>query len=653
MAATPLERSRNDQDSLEPEPNEGFDSDADYRYKSLESGQIRLVNLFQHRETAPELLSGCENLWCILENVEALNAAYTAISYEWGSQDKPFSILVMDRDKNRLGAIRITATLKNVLLDLMQSPVEPKIFWIDQLCIDQVDPHDKSIQIPKMGRIYRNASQVLTYLGPAEPRDPEGLELIDQICRHYEPMLTSHGGSGERALNNIPILSELLERSPKKKFHVVFWKPAWANLCRVLLTGWLKRRWMVQENLLNRSTFFLRGPRTFEQADGCFIVMCILQGFLPRPLEPELVSVIKHYNHTAGGLLWYGARTSTMFNLLDHFSQTECHDPRDRIFALLGTASDATGLNIIVDYSRTENEVLINLATRMVEYHRNLNILTKATEQMAAKRGLPSWVPYWDTDNLTYASEISTHSSLKAADEFDILCTFEDEGKVLTLKGLRLGKLEASLGCSGCPSLRFNYARMLDREAIEEIRQQVKVLNQIQERWGNSTDQEYALACTLLSSTQKLEGNEVDSKETLREGVLRAFRNCMKLLKYFLASTASLSSEQFRWSAALSYHTSMTANEKKEAEKFIRDIYVQNRAFWTLNDSYLCSAPAAARAGDLVTVLLGGRVLYVLRPTKDEGRYVFVGTAYVHGFMQGEAVRSLKWEHELETFRLV
>ena len=369
MAATPLERSRNVHGSPEQEPNEGYDSDVDYHYEPLVPGQIRLVNLFQHHGTAQELLSGCENLWCTLENVEALHANYTAISYEWGSQDKPFSILVMDRDKNLLGAIRITATLKNVLLDLIQSPIEPKVFWIDQLCIDQSDKGDKSIQVPQMGRIYRNASQVLTYLGPAEPRDPEGLELMDQICHHYEPMLTRLEGSKEVTSTVIVTLSELLERSPELKFPVEAEKPAWTNLCRVLLTGWLKRRWMIQENVLNQNTFFLRGPRTFKQANGSLIVESILYDILPPPTDVQLSSVFSRYAFTTCGIMWCRVMKLPMAQLLWWFSRTECYDPRDRIFALLGTASDATGLNITVDYSRTENEVLINLATRMIEYH--------------------------------------------------------------------------------------------------------------------------------------------------------------------------------------------------------------------------------------------------------------------------------------------
>ncbi len=282
MATTPLKRSRHDRDSPKPEPKEGYGSDVDYHYEPLVPGQVRLVTLFQQHGTAPELLSGCENLWCTLENVEALNANYTAISYEWGSQDKTFSILIMDRDKNLLGSIRITATLKNVVLDLIKSPVEPKVVWIDQLCIDQSNQRDKSIQIPEMGTIYRNSSQVLTYLGPAEPEDPEGLELIDQICRHYEPILISLEGAIGSLVSAITALRELLEQSPDKKLRVEAEKPAWASLCRVLVTGWLKRRWMVQENVLNQSTFSFAG-----------------RGYSSRPLVVSLfcASILKFFRN--------------------------------------------------------------------------------------------------------------------------------------------------------------------------------------------------------------------------------------------------------------------------------------------------------------------------------------------------------------------
>jgi hypothetical protein len=46
--------------------------------------------------------------------------------------------------------------------------------------------------------------------------------------------------------------------------------------------------------------------------------------------------------------------------------------------------------------------------------------------------------------------------------------------------------------------------------------------------------------------------------------------------------------------------------------------------------------PEIARAGDEVCLLAGGPMAYVLRPLHD-GAWQFVGEAYVHGIMNGEA----------------
>lgn len=62
--------------------------------------------------------------------------------------------------------------------------------------------------------------------------------------------------------------------------------------------------------------------------------------------------------------------------------------------------------------------------------------------------------------------------------------------------------------------------------------------------------------------------------------------------------------------------------------------------------------PTAMQPGDEVWVLIPGQSLHVLRPTEGTGRYLFVGEAYVHGLMYGEAVEGLS-EPELERITLI
>lgn len=52
---------------------------------------------------------------------------------------------------------------------------------------------------------------------------------------------------------------------------------------------------------------------------------------------------------------------------------------------------------------------------------------------------------------------------------------------------------------------------------------------------------------------------------------------------------------------------------------------------------HLGLVPRTAQPGDQVWLFAGGRTPYILRPTDSPGQYSFVGEAYVHGIMDGEA----------------
>lgn len=54
---------------------------------------------------------------------------------------------------------------------------------------------------------------------------------------------------------------------------------------------------------------------------------------------------------------------------------------------------------------------------------------------------------------------------------------------------------------------------------------------------------------------------------------------------------------------------------------------------------YLGLGPSGMKEGDEVCIVLGAHVPFVLR-YKKKNRLQFIGEAYVHGIMHGEAVRS-------------
>ncbi|OAQ96547.1 hypothetical protein LLEC1_02349 [Akanthomyces lecanii] len=82
-------------------------------------------------------------------------------------------------------------------------------------------------------------------------------------------------------------------------------------------------------------------------------------------------------------------------------------------------------------------------------------------------------------------------------------------------------------------------------------------------------------------------------------------------------------------------------------EYFMWCVWPLRRVMSTAN-GYLGLVPRAAQHGDQVWLFSGGRTPYIIRPTGRPGQFTFVGEAYVHGIMDGEAA-----DGKQDSFRLV
>jgi len=96
---------------------------------------------------------------------------YEAVSYTWDQQSFTEPILCNGKD------LFVTPNVLAILHDFRNKD-EDRLLWIDSICIDQSSSYDKSVQVPRMDRIYSRAQMVLVWLG-------KGSEETDAVFDCY------------------------------------------------------------------------------------------------------------------------------------------------------------------------------------------------------------------------------------------------------------------------------------------------------------------------------------------------------------------------------------------------------------------------------------------------------------------------------------
>ncbi len=84
--------------------------------------------------------------------------------------------------------------------------------------------------------------------------------------------------------------------------------------------------------------------------------------------------------------------------MLKTYREREATDPRDKVYGLLGMASNVAEVGIVPDYSLSWQEVYKRTAVSMVKSYQDPDILSRESLGLSLeneKVGLPSWAPNW------------------------------------------------------------------------------------------------------------------------------------------------------------------------------------------------------------------------------------------------------------------
>lgn len=101
--------------------------------------------------------------------------------------------------------------------------------------------------------------------------------------------------------------------------------------------------------------------------------------------------------------------------------------------------------------------------------------------------------------------------------------------------------------------------------------------------------------------------------------------------------------------------TSQLIQEKQAHHRLLKRIFklLRRRQLFTTKTGSLGLGPDIALKGDIVVILLGGPVPYILRPVDGpESTYQLIGECYIDGIMHGEALHHVRKEAEAMRCRL-
>lgn len=620
-------------------------------YKKLEPGQVRLLQVERSEISAESLLK------CTLSTHDLSSApAFTGLSYTWGPSLRDINNA---RLKPRSSTFRIecnsrTATIGENLYDFLALCAQDDshdlqdYLWIDALAINQSDTDERSEQVKLMGDIYQKATRVVIWLGPEDSSTQNATKLMNGWLKlNEDERLSLH--PAEVAVGHQNALLDL---------------NSWQALAQFFQREWFNRAWIIQEVVFAKTVTLLCGEHSMSWNELRLFSHYLATSswtMLLKQLTGSLAAsgVIEPGHNTPARLAaaqrtWKAAHEDAFLYALIRARSSRSGNPRDKVYSQLGLGI----ADIFPDYQASIADVYITAATYILEHSGSLLLLTCVEgEDFHSIPGLPSWVPDWSVTKAT---------GLRVTGYMDF-CAALDRPK----------RQEISKDCEGNHILSVE-AFMLDTivetcETKPELRDNLHnssiwgLVDRLGDSYAAAPEQssEEALWRTLMTNREAVgtTWSPVHREYPAQpEPLGSSFRDWV-LWRYVAASEPpstfpTLSSTRrgrLPDEAEIRRAREKSINEPSYVADLARraslyDVHCSHamlvRPFRT-EQGYIGLGTQCLRQNDTVWIVPGCRVPLVLRRVAGSARYRLVGGAYVHGFMNGEALERKDLKHEM------
>lgn len=535
---------------------------------------------------------------------------YEAVSYVWGESVNKRSVRVSGHK------VEVTNNLYDALRRL-RNPHNKRALWIDQLCINQWDLEEKAHQVNLMRNIYKRCSRCLIWLG----------EIVNQSLS-FSVEDAKSAFDFVRWASTAPVLhsrdlptcfssTQALERT-----HIAF---------KAMIMGgnpWWSRIWTVQEAVLPPRALVHWGPLSIEWEifGDAALHMCHTTS-ISSQLEPFLDLLDKFTGPVRG--VDIAKEGENALDLLQRWRYRDACDDRDKVYGLMGLFPNSPFPSVqFCNYELSTATLYTRITVDLLVLERGLRPLVGRRGEPHVTAGLPTWtldlVRYPESKKRAWKWWNNSHRYREFSADRKMPFTWEPRNNVvLCLTGL----------------------------FVDEVSHVSEILTEGE--WGDLSDDKLA---HLISQWESILNRYVSQQSKTEYATMESWHNAFyrTILGNLVMSefpVRGVHDEDFHM--VDEFRSSLSRNEIYLS---LRDMIV-NQAFFITKEGYIGIGPPTVTRGDEIWVLYGGQVPFILKRKAEGGHatrlgkatnnsFTFVGDAYVHGIMYGEALNSCDVEQE-------
>lgn len=523
---------------------------------------------------------------------------YDALSYAWGPKDLS-AHLTLNGELFPISQ-NLFAALRQICIDQRKAGHSRKL-WVDAICINQMDNAEKSHQVVLMRDIYSHANKVLAWIGTANHLSALAFDTLEKFVADDG---TTDGSATCR---------QLQDSTEERRVAIQL----------LVERGYFVRMWIVQEVVVGKTVTVLCGTLSldFDSMRVAFQRMTG-SGFYRFSAATANLSYIGGWRVSFHEMSPSDREQDLDLRLFLDSRDRTATDPRDKIYSLRGIANKALGTRIKVNYDDSIEKVYTEFSKTVLSLRPDLQILSAVNlrHKTDSDLKLPSYVPDWSLPKYgggflqRYYRFKPTHL-FRAAGPSKPRVTTTKDSNAISLEGSRLDTISRVIPIKSLLGARDDGSDSVDETILRDLTTKVIA----SDAYPFSGEPSWIAYFRTMTADRTALSPRIDQT-------------------YWSQYFASFSGWGLHHSSGEVSDLPLSAWEL--VSKDIGTIIEDKNMFLT-SRRYLGLGHEGIDVGDVVCILSGGEVPFILRETgKREGMdlFQFLCECYVHGVMDGEAV---------------